>query len=66
MSETTRRTGRAAEVLRSAFIDGSILGGAASMAFGAWQIYPPAGFLVAGSLLLWLGVSAALRGGPRR
>lgn len=26
--------------------------GAALCAFGAWQIYPPAGFIVAGALLM--------------
>lgn len=66
MSETVTRRPRVVELVRSAVIDWSILGGGASMAYGAWLIYPPAGFLVAGGLLLSLGVFAALRGGPRR
>ncbi|MDX0897443.1 hypothetical protein GOD90_10615 [Sinorhizobium medicae] len=34
----------------------------ASIAYGAWLIYPPAGFIV-GGLLILAGVIAAARGG---
>ena len=36
-----------------------MLSGATSLAYGAWLIYPPAGFLVAGVLLLVAGVLAS-------
>lgn len=36
-----------------------MLSGATSLAYGAWLIYPPAGFLVAGLLLLVAGVLAS-------
>lgn len=37
--------------------DGLGLAGAASLSYGAWLVFPPAGFIVAGALLLvaaWL------------
>lgn len=36
--------------------------GAASIAYGSWLVYEPAGFIVGGSLVL-AGVAATLRGG---
>ena len=35
-----------------------VLGGA-SIAYGAWMVYPPAGFIAAGALLIAAGVLAA-------
>ena len=49
---------RAAELVRSLVIDGSILGGVGLLSYGAWLAYAPAGFLVAGALLLGLGLKA--------
>ncbi|MGE3346064.1 MAG: hypothetical protein AB7I35_01375 [Ramlibacter sp.] len=43
--------------------DALMLLGAASVAYGAWLVYPPAGFIVAGGLSLAAGVLAARLGG---
>lgn len=37
--------------------------GAASVAYGAWQVYVPAGYIVAGGFLLTAGVLAARKAG---
>lgn len=39
------------------------LAGAALAGYGAWQAYPPAGFMVAGGILVGLAVLGTLRGG---
>jgi len=31
-------------------------GGTGFLSFGVWQVYPPAAFIVAGSIFLWLGI----------
>lgn len=36
-----------------------LVGGAASMAYGAWLVYPPAGFITGGVLLLVAGIIAS-------
>jgi hypothetical protein len=36
-----------------------LLAGAGSVAYGAWAIYPPAGFIVGGALVLLAGVRLA-------
>lgn len=36
--------------------DGHVYGGGALVAVGVWQVFPPAGFIVAGLLLLYLGL----------
>ena len=36
-----------------------MIGGAAGVSYGAWLIYPPAGFVVGGILLLVAGVLTA-------
>jgi hypothetical protein len=51
------KTARAAVV--SNVPDALLLAGAGSLSYGAWLIYPPAGFLVAGALLLAAGVLAS-------
>lgn len=38
----------------------AIVGGIALVAYGAWLIYPPAGFIAGGVLLLIGGILAAL------
>lgn len=38
-------------------------GGAALAGYGAWLSYPPAGFMVAGGILVGLAVIGTLRGG---
>lgn len=45
--------------VESAMVDGSILVGASLVSYGAWAIYTPAGFIVAGMLLLAFGVTGA-------
>ncbi len=42
--------------------DAAGIAGAVSIAYGAWLIYEPAGFIVGGGLAL-TGVIASLRGG---
>ncbi|MBB4574399.1 MULTISPECIES: hypothetical protein [Rhizobium] len=37
--------------------------GAALAGYGAWMSYPPAGFMVAGGILVGLAVIGTLRGG---
>ncbi len=39
-----------------------LIAGAASLSFGAWLAWPPAGFMVGGSLLLMAGVKIARLG----
>lgn len=36
-----------------------MVGGAAALSYGAWQVYPPSGFIVAGVLLLAAGILSA-------
>jgi hypothetical protein len=60
MAEATKR-GRGA-VLRSVVVDGSTLIGGGLLSFGAWAAWPPAGWMVAGVLLLALGLAGARRG----
>ena len=36
-----------------------MIAGAASLSIGAWMAYPPAGFVVAGVLLLGAGIKIA-------
>ena len=36
-----------------------LVAGASSLSYGAWLIYPPCGFIVAGILLLLAGILAA-------
>lgn len=50
---------RLASIARSAVVDGSILAGGALVTWGAHLVYRPAGFLVAGALLLALGWKGA-------
>ncbi len=57
MAETTKTD--PAEIIRAAMI----ITGTASMAVGAWLIYPPAGFITAGAILLAVGLISALRAG---
>ena len=45
-------------------IDGSILGGAGLLTYSAWLVFPPAGYGVAGALLLAAGLRG-LRGAPK-
>ncbi len=39
--------------------DALMVGGASGIAVGAWLIYPPAGFIVAGLLSLFAGIMLA-------
>lgn len=48
-------------LLSSFIVDTSILGGAVLLCYGAWRAYAPAGFIVAGLLLLSLGLRGAKR-----
>lgn len=36
-----------------------LVAGAASVSYGAWMIYPAAGFIVCGALAIYAGVSLA-------
>lgn len=45
-------------------IDAVALGGAGCIAYGAWLIYAPAGFIVGGGLLIIAAVAAARREKP--
>lgn len=42
--------------------DALLVAGGASVSFGAWLIYPPAGFIVAGMLLMAAGFVTAKGG----
>lgn len=52
-------------VLPDLFLDVAGLAGAGSIAYGAWLVYPPAGFIVGGGLVLLgavlLGAKASRR-----
>jgi hypothetical protein len=48
-------------LLESIVIDGSLLAGLGLVTYGAWLIFPPAGFVVAGVLLLAFGVFMGAR-----
>lgn len=37
--------------------DVALIGGAGLLSYGAWLVFPPAGFIASGVLLLALGVS---------
>lgn len=55
-----RAAGRAvADLARDWTPDVLLLGGAASVSYGAWLIAPPAGFIVGGVLLIAGGVIAS-------
>lgn len=47
--------------LRVALEDAVALAGVGLCGFGAWQVYQPAGYVVAGGLLLWLVVAPRTR-----
>lgn len=44
--------------MRSAFIDLLIIAGLSSVGYGVWQFSPPVAFIVIGSILFCLGLSA--------
>jgi hypothetical protein len=59
-----RRIGRAASAsVRGWTPDALALGGVASMSYGSWLVYAPAGFIVAGVFLLASGLLSARRAG---
>ena len=33
-----------------------VLGGLASVGFGAWQVYPPAAYMVVGAVVIYMGL----------
>jgi len=43
--------------VRETVSDGLALGGAGCVTVGAWQVYPPAAWIVGGALLLVLGLA---------
>ncbi len=43
--------------------DGLMVGGASALAYGAWLVYAPAGFIVAGVLAIVAGCMVAKAGG---
>lgn len=48
--------------LRAALPELLIPAGAAAISYGAWCIYPPAGWITGGALVLLVGIAAARRG----
>jgi hypothetical protein len=53
MARTSQRLLRtAATALPSLFCDALGLAGASGVAYGAWLVYPPAGFMVGGALMI--------------
>lgn len=52
-----------AEAVGSVLADLCALGGAGLVAYGAWMIYAPAGFIAGGSAMLALGVIGIMRRG---
>jgi hypothetical protein len=71
MEEGSRRRGVADSLLRlggylpsligAMLRDGAVLGGGALIAYGASQVYEPAGFITAGVELAGIGLAAAWR-----
>ena len=59
-SSPSKSVGLAA-IARSIAVDSALLGGAGLLTYGSWSIYPPAGFIVAGVVLLAAGLSGARR-----
>jgi hypothetical protein len=47
------------KIITSMLPDALMVSGSAGISYGAWMVYPPAGFLVAGALLLVAGILAA-------
>jgi hypothetical protein len=41
--------------------DGLLVAGAASISYGAWLAYPPAGFILGGVLCLYAGLKLAAK-----
>lgn len=60
-SEGGRSIGRR---LRGLVVDGSLLAGGGLLSYGSWLIYPPTGYLMAGALLLGVGL-LGVRGAGR-
>ena len=54
-----RAWGEGRAVVASNVPDSLMAAGSASVAYGAWLIYPPAGFITAGLLLLAAGILAS-------
>lgn len=50
------------KTLMGLFSDGLVLCGIASTAYGAYLIYEPAGYVVAGVILLALGLVGSMKG----
>lgn len=46
--------------MNSMLVDISGVAGAGLMAYGAWLVYPPAGYLVGGALLIGLSICTSL------
>lgn len=57
------RAARAGRVLAASLPDAAAVIGAALLAYGVGQVYPPAAWVVAGVLLLAAGLTGVLRGG---
>lgn len=51
---------------KGVFSDVLILAGYGLVVYGTWRVYEPAGFIVAGVLMLMAGVGSSLGGGGRR
>ena len=49
--------------MQQLFRDAVALVGAGLMAYGAWLVYPPAGFIVPGALLVALALFGTVRAG---
>jgi len=66
MSKLAAQLRGARESMRGAIAanapDALMLAGASSLSYGAWLVYPPAGFIVGGLLLLAAGILASKGG----
>jgi len=66
MNQYLQALQRGADEVRAALVrvapDSLLVGGAAAISYGAWMIYPPAGFIVGGLLSISGGV-LLIRGG---
>jgi hypothetical protein len=47
--------------LRGVAVDATVLVGLGLLTYGAWLVYQPAAFIVSGSVLLGMGLTAAVR-----
>jgi hypothetical protein len=63
MQKLHKALASAAATLPAAIPDALIVTGTGVLSYGAWLVYPAAGYLTGGGLMLVFGVLGAIKGG---